>query len=91
MTGAAIGEGNAYPSRALDFTSGFHRGFRCPVICVSLFHVIVLSFYFLTYILYTIQLYPNLYTYIIENKKYSYQAIKQKEQSKFKKQDYNMK
>jgi len=25
-----------------DFTSGFHRGSCCPVICVSLFHVIVL-------------------------------------------------
>jgi len=26
--------------------SGFYRGSRCPVICVSLFHVIVLSFGF---------------------------------------------
>jgi len=31
---------NAYPSGAPDFTSGFHRGSCCPVICVSLFHVI---------------------------------------------------
>jgi len=46
MTGAAYGVGNAYPSGAPDFTSGFHRGSRCPVICVSLFHVIVLSFGF---------------------------------------------
>jgi len=46
MTGAACGAGNAYPDRAPDFTSGFHRGSCCPVICVSLFHVIVLSFGF---------------------------------------------
>jgi len=26
MTSAACGVGNAYPSRAPDFTSGFHRG-----------------------------------------------------------------
>jgi len=39
--GAAWGAGNAYPSGAPDFTSGFHRGSSCPVICVSLFHVIV--------------------------------------------------
>jgi len=32
--------GNAYPSGAPDFTSDS----CCPVICVSLFHVIVLSF-----------------------------------------------
>jgi len=44
MTGAACGAGNAYPSATPDFTSGFHRGSCCPVICVSLFHVIVLSF-----------------------------------------------
>jgi len=44
MTGAACGAGNAYPSGAPDFTSGFHRGSCCPVICVSLLHVIVLSF-----------------------------------------------
>jgi len=43
MTGAACGEGNAYPSGAPDFTSGFHS---CPAICASLFHVIVLSFGF---------------------------------------------
>jgi len=47
MTGAACGAGNAYPSTAPDFASGFHRGSCCPVICVSLFHVIVLSFVFL--------------------------------------------
>jgi len=45
MTGAACGAGNAYPSGAPDFTTGFHRG-SCPVICVSLFLVIVLSFGF---------------------------------------------
>jgi len=44
MTGAACGAGNAYPSGALDFSSGFRRGSCRPVICVSLFHVIVLSF-----------------------------------------------
>jgi len=38
------GAGNAYPSGAPDFISGFHRGSRCPVICVSLFHVILSSF-----------------------------------------------
>jgi len=37
MTGAACGAGNAYPSGAPDFTSGFHIGSCCPVICVSLF------------------------------------------------------
>jgi len=36
--------GNAYPSGAPAFTSGFHRGSCCPAICISLFHVIVLSF-----------------------------------------------
>jgi len=44
MTGAACGAGNAYPSGAPDFTSGFHRASSCPIICVSLFHVIVLDF-----------------------------------------------
>jgi len=44
MTGAAYGAGNAYCTGAPDFTSGFHRGSCYPVICVSLFHVIVLSF-----------------------------------------------
>jgi len=46
MTGAACGARNGYPSGVLDFTSGFHRGSCCPVICVSLFHFIVLSFGF---------------------------------------------
>jgi len=46
MTGAACGAGNAYPSGAHYFTSGFHRGSCCLVICVSLLHVIVLSFGF---------------------------------------------
>jgi len=46
MTGAACGAGNAYPSAAPDFTFGFHRGSCCPVTCVSLFHVIALSFGF---------------------------------------------
>jgi len=42
--GAACGAGNVfYPFRTPDFISGFHRGACCPVICVSLFHVIVLS------------------------------------------------
>jgi len=46
MKGAACGAENAYPPGAPNFTSGFHRGSCCPVICVSLFHVIVLSFEF---------------------------------------------
>jgi len=47
MTGAACGAGHAYPSGAPDdFTSGVYKGSCCPVICVSLFHVIVLSFGF---------------------------------------------
>jgi len=46
MTGTACGAGNGYPSGAPDFISGFHRGSYCPVICVFLFHVIVLSFGF---------------------------------------------
>jgi len=52
MTGAACGAGNAYPFEAPDFTSGLHRGACCPVICVSLFHVIVLSFEFLLLLLF---------------------------------------
>jgi len=44
--GAVCGARNAYLSGAPDFTSGFHRGSCCPIICVSLFHVIVLSFGF---------------------------------------------
>jgi len=43
MTGVACGAGRAYTSGAPDFTSGFHRGSCCPVVCVSLFHVSVLS------------------------------------------------
>jgi len=46
LTGAACGAGNAHPSGAPDFTSDFHRGSCCPVICVSLCHVIILSFGF---------------------------------------------
>jgi len=46
MAGAACEGGNAYPSGAPDFISGFHKGSCCPVICVSLFHVSVLSFEF---------------------------------------------
>jgi len=46
MAYAACGAGNAYPSGEPDFTSGFHRGPCCSVICVSLFHVIFLSFGF---------------------------------------------
>jgi len=45
-TGAASGAGNTYPSGAPDFISSFHKGSCCPVICVSLLHVIVLSFEF---------------------------------------------
>jgi len=44
--GAAFGAGNGYPSGAPDFTSVFHGSSCCPVICVSLFHIIVLSFGF---------------------------------------------
>jgi len=46
MTGTACGAGYAHPSGSPDFTSGFHIGSFCPVISVSLFHVIVLSFGF---------------------------------------------
>jgi len=46
LTGAACGEGNAYPSGVPDFTSDFLRGSCCPVICVFLFHAIILSFGF---------------------------------------------
>jgi len=46
MTSAGCGAGNAYPSGAPYFTFGFHIGLCCPVTCVSLFHVIVLSFGF---------------------------------------------
>jgi len=52
MTGATCGAGNAYLSGALDFTSGFHRGSCCPATCVSLFHVIVLSFEFWLFLLF---------------------------------------
>jgi len=41
MTGVSCGAGNAYPSGTPDFTSGFQRRSCCPVISVSLFHVIV--------------------------------------------------
>jgi len=40
------GAGTAYPSGAPDFTSGYYSGSCCSVICVYLFHVIVLSFGF---------------------------------------------
>jgi len=50
MMGSACGEGNAYPSGTPGFTSGFYRGSCCPVISVSLFLVIVLSFGFLVLI-----------------------------------------
>jgi len=36
MKGAACGAENAYSSGAPDFTSGFHKGSCCPVICNSL-------------------------------------------------------
>jgi len=44
--GTVCGEGNAYPSGTPGFASGFHYGSCCPAICVSLCHVIVLSFGF---------------------------------------------
>jgi len=53
MTGAACGAGNAYPSGAPDCTSGFHKGSCCPVICVSIFHVILcdcVSLYFFYFV-----------------------------------------
>jgi len=50
MACTACGGGDACPSGARDFTSGFHGGSCCPVICVSLFHVMVLSFRFLVLI-----------------------------------------
>jgi len=43
MMCAACGAGKVYPSGAPDFTSGFHRGSCWSVICVSFFHVILLS------------------------------------------------
>jgi len=46
MPGATCGAGNAYSFGEPDFTSGFRRGSCCPVICVSLLHVIVLTFGF---------------------------------------------
>jgi len=46
MPGAAWGAEKTRPSRAPDFTSGFHRNSCCPVTCVFLFHVMVLSFGF---------------------------------------------
>jgi len=46
MTGAACGAENAYPSGAPNVTSDFHRGSCCPVMCVTLLHVIILSFGF---------------------------------------------
>jgi len=46
MTDAARGAENAYPTGAPYFTSGFHRGSCCTVICVSLFHVRFLDFEF---------------------------------------------
>jgi len=46
MTGAACGAANAYPFGAPDFSSGLLRGSCYPVIYISLFNVIVLSFVF---------------------------------------------
>jgi len=46
IAGVACAAGNAYLSGAPGFTFGFHRGSCFPVICVSLFHVIVLPFGF---------------------------------------------
>jgi len=62
MTGVACGAGYAYPFRAPDFTSGFHRGSRCPITCFS-FHVIVLSFEFclIAWYLYILKLYETDY------------------------------
>jgi len=42
MTGAAWGAGNAYPSGAPAFSSGFHKGSCCPAMCVSL--VLIVTF-----------------------------------------------
>jgi len=50
--GCRMRSGSACPSGAPDFASGFHGGSCCPVICVSLFHVIVLSFEFLLFLLF---------------------------------------
>jgi len=44
--GCRVRSRKCLPSGAADFTSGFHRSSCCPVICASLFHVIVLSFWF---------------------------------------------
>jgi len=68
MTGAACGGGNAYPSGAPDFTSGFHRGTCCPLICVPLFHVIALSFGFLLFLLFDYIV--SLYFLLIKKKTY---------------------
>jgi len=46
MTDATCGAGNAYPSGAPDFTFLKNKSSCCPVICVCLFHVIVLDFEF---------------------------------------------
>jgi len=46
MKGAAYGAGNAYPSISPYFASGFYRGSCCPVFCVILSNVIVMSFGF---------------------------------------------
>jgi len=50
MTGSTCGAENAYPSGALNFTSCLQRASCCLVICVFLFHVLVLSFGFLVFI-----------------------------------------
>jgi len=42
MTGAVCEAGNSYPAGASDYASGCYRSPCCPVICVALFHVIVL-------------------------------------------------
>jgi len=49
MTSVACGVRNAYTSGTPDFTSSFHIGSCCPVICVSLFLVIVWSFWILSF------------------------------------------
>jgi len=60
--------GNAYLSGAPDFTSGFHRGSCCPVICVSLFHVIVLSFVFWVFIVPFVWLLGIYICYFLDNR-----------------------
>jgi len=79
MTGAACEAGNSYPSRAPDFTSGFDRGSCCPVICVSLFHLIVLSLGFWVLIVASVGLlgiYMFYFNVIVLAETYNFHIIK---------------